>query len=145
MDLEDISKQYRIDINELRKVEDGLRKKYSSVANIVPSEQIEKYIAGGIKQHVDRFKNLGLTQFFGVVLTLSQPKDGVAKRRSTIVKNYLEDPDGTIARGSVQEYTNGMKRYLVNGMVKSVACLEVPKNSVYLLDIKQYLIPTDER
>jgi hypothetical protein len=148
MDINEIAKQNNIDVAELQTVEANLRKKYSSVANIVSPEQVEKYVSGGIMQHINRFKALGLTQFFGVILTLSQPKDGMAKRRSKIVNAYVEDSEAAIIAGSIQEFKNGMKRSLVKGgLVKSVSVNTeaIPKSAVYLPDQKVYIVPTDDR
>ena len=148
MDLNEIAKQNNIDVVELQTIESNLRKKYASVTNIVSPEQIEKYVSGGILQHIGRFKALGLTQFFGVVLTLSQPKDGMSKRRSKTIKAYVEDPEAAITSGAIQEFKNGMKRALVKGgMVKSVPVNTeaIPKSAVYLPDQKVYVVPTDDR
>lgn len=71
-----ISKSSGIPIAELKVIEDKLRKQYG---NVVSPEQLEIYVQRGIKIHNDRYKNLGLNKYFGVVLTLSSPKDGVAK------------------------------------------------------------------
>jgi len=148
MDLNEIATQYNINIAELQTVESNLRKKYNSVTSIVSPEQVEKYISGGIIQYANRFKALGLTQYFGVVLTLSQPKDGMAKRRSNIIKAYVENSEAAITSGAAQEFKNGMKRALVKGgMVKSVPVNTeaIPKSAVYLPDQKAYVVPTDDR
>ena len=145
MDLEEISKQYGIAIEELKTVESVLKQKYSSVQGIMPAEQIEKYIESGVKQHLDKFKNMGLSQYFGVILRLSSPQDGVAKRRATAIKKYVENPEEAIAYGYVQEFKNSMKRALIKGIVTTKPVIEVPKTAVYLPDQKVYIIPTDER
>lgn len=148
MDLNEIAKQHGVDVNELMTVEANLRKKYSSIANILSPEQMETYVIGGIQQHVNRFKALGMTQFFGVILTLSQPKDGMSKKRSKAITAYVTDPETAIASGTVQEFKNGMKRTLVKGgMVKSVPVNQdaIPKSAVYLPDQKVYVVPTEDR
>jgi hypothetical protein len=147
MDLEQISKQYNVSIDELTKVEATLRKQYSSVANIVSPEQVEMYITKGIEKHCNRFKNLGLNQYFGVILNVSQPRDGITKKRSTAIKAYIENPDAAVTLGMVEEYKDGMKRSLVKGMVKTVPCNKesIPKIAVYLPDQKSYVIPLDHR
>lgn len=147
MELEEISKQYNVGIDELKKVELNLRKKYESVAKIMPVEQYEKYISMGITQHVTKFKNLGLEQFFGVILTLSQPRDGMAKRRSNAIKKYVEDPETAISHGYVQEFREGMHRFLAKGVVQSKPITQdkIPKTAVYLPDQKVYIVPLDER
>lgn len=147
MDLNEISKNYNINVEELTKVESDLRKKYSSVAGIMPPEQVEKYIMSGVQQHIDKYKNLGLTQFFGVILMVSQPKDGVAKRRSTAFKKYSENPELAITSGIVQEYKDGIKRFLQKGVIitKAVNQDAIPKSAMYLPDQKAYVVPLDER
>ncbi len=147
MDLEEVSKKYNVSIDELKKVEINLRKKYESVSKIMPADQFEKYISTGIKQHVDKFKNLGLDQFFGVILTISQPRDGMAKRRSNTIKKYIEDPEMAISGGYVQEYKEGMHRFLSKGVIQSkpITQDQIPKSADYLPDQKVYLVPLDER
>lgn len=147
MDLETISKESGVALEELKALESTLRKKYGSVSGMLSAEQVEGYVAGGIKQHTDRFKNLGLQQFFGVILQLSQPKDGVAKRRSAAVLKYVENPESAIALGYVQEYKNGCKRVLSKGVIttKPISQDAIPKSAVYLPDQKAYVVPTDDR
>ncbi len=147
MDLEQISKQYSINIEELTKVESDLRKKYESVSKIMTKENFEGYIEIGITQHVNKYKNLGLQQFFGVILNLSQPRDGIAKRRANSIKKYIEDPEMAISHGYIQEYKEGMHRFLSKDViqVKPVAQNDIPKSAIYLPDQKAYIVPLDER
>lgn len=147
MELEEISKQYGVDLGELKKVEIDLRKKYESVMKIMPAEKFENYILTGVQAHANKFKNLGLQQYFGVILTLSQPRDGMAKRRATAIKKYVEDPEVAISHGYVQEFKEGMHRFLSKGVVQSKPITQdkIPKNVSYLSDQKVYVLPLDER
>lgn len=148
MDLTELSVSYGIDLAELTKVEGDLRKRYAPMVSMMAPEQIEKYITTGLKNYSDRFKNLGLSQYFGVILTLSQPKNGVEKRRSTAVIKYVENPLTAIESGFCAEYKDGVKRSLVKGMVQ-VTPISNPeailKTAIYLPDEKVYIIPLDER
>lgn len=147
MELEEISKQYGVTVDELKKVEIDLRKKYESVMKIMPTEQFEKYISTGVQQHANKFKSLGLERFFGVILTLSQPRDGMSKRRSIAIKKYVEDPNMAISHGYVQEFKEGMHRFLSNGVIqtKPITQDKIPKTASYLPDQKVYILPLDER
>ena len=147
MDLTEISKQCGVAVEELLKIEIELRKKYSPLLNVLTVGQMESYINTGIQQHINKYKNLGLEQYFGVILTLSQPKDSVARRRSIAIKKYIEDPDVSIASGMIQEYKDGNKKFLSKGMVvsKPVPQELIPKTAMYLPDQKVHVVPCDER
>lgn len=144
MDLETISKESGVTLEELKILESTLRKKYSNI--MLPPEQVEKYIEGGIKQHTDKFKNLGLQKFFGVVLTLSSPKDIMAKRRATAISKYVENSESAITLGYVQEYKNGCKKSLSKGIITTTQISDdkIPKTAVYLPDQKAWVVPLDD-
>ena len=145
MNFVELSNKYGLSVEEITKVESDLRKKYAGVASIMSAEQIEQYILGGIAQYANRFKSLGLTQYYGIVLTMSSPKDGMVKKRSEAIKKYVEDPDAAITFGYVQEYKNGMKRALVKDAItsKAITTNDIPKTAVYLPDQKAYIVPLD--
>jgi len=148
MNLEEISKQYGISIDELKQVEEKFKRKYAGVANIMSKETLEKYVSNGVMGHVNKMKNLGLDQFFGVVLTLSQPRDGIAKRRNAAREAYLNDPNGAISAGLVEEYKNGTKSYLSKGIVtvKPVTEKDIPKTAIIIsINPKVEIVPLDNK
>lgn len=149
MNLEEISKNSGIALYELTKVKTDLEKKYERVLKLLSKEQVDGYINTGIQQYIDRFQNLGLEQFFGVILTASQPKDGMSKRRKDAVKSYIENPDVAINAGVIQEVkeNNGVivMKTLSRGMVITKTIKEVPKSAVYLPDQKVHIVPLDNR
>ncbi len=147
MDLEEISKQYNVTLDELKKVDTDLRKKYDSIKKTISLDAYEKYVENGITQHVNKFKSLGLQQFFGVILTLSQPRNGIVKRRAAAMKKYSDDPDIAVSHGYVQEFKGGMVRFLSKGVIqtKPITSDKIPKNAMYLSDQKVYVVPLDER
>lgn len=145
-DLESISKSYGVSVEELKTIEAGLRKKYN--ISIIPAAELEKYIEQGILQYINRFKDLGLEKYYAVILNASQPQNGVEKRRSEAVKAYNTDPEAAISTGTVQEFKNGIKRFLYKGSILSkplVAGESVPKTAIYIPDNKVYVVPLDNR
>lgn len=144
MDLETISKESGVTLEELKTLESTLRKKYSNI--MLPPEQIEKYIEGGIKQQTNKVKNLDLQKFFGVILTVSSPKDGIAKRRATAISKYVENSEDSIRLGYVQEYKNGCKKSLSKGVITTIQISDdkIPKTAVYLPDQKAWVVPLDD-
>lgn len=147
MNYEELSHKYGMSVEDITSLEIGLRKKYAGISTLVPPEQLEKYIIGGIEQHVNKYKNLGLTKFYGVILTISSPRDSMVKKRSECIKKYVEDPEAAITFGYVQEFKNGIKRSLIKGVIssKAVAVNDIPKTAVYLPDQKTHIVPLDNR
>lgn len=147
MTLEELAKENNIDINELKVIEAQTRKNYSGIsASVLPPETVEKYVSIAIKNYAEKIKNLNLTSFFGIILSATQPKDGVAKRRTEIMQKYIEDPVTVIASGLVQEIKDGAIKSLVKGVVTSKAFTgDIPKTAMYLTDKKVYIVPLDNR
>jgi len=132
--IEELSKEFNMEKSEVEKIWNKVAAKYKSVR--IPKDQLEKTIRKTVSDYFKKDEAPGYDVFFGIPLMLSQPRDGVQKRRKKALEKYHTDTAKAVKEGYVAEISGShMKTLSKDG---SVIMSEIPKNySDFIIQIDQ--------
>jgi len=103
MNIEQISKEYGIDINELKKLQEHLLNKYKPA--IEDEDTLLKLVERGVQHYVKRKVQKGGNTFYGILLSVSQVRNSTEKRRNSAIAIYKENPEQAVEKGYIEEFT----------------------------------------
>ncbi len=147
--LEQIAKDYEVDLEELKKIETELKQKYQSIPNIgILKGTEDAFIKKGLISHAKRIKRNNAEQMFGFILTYEQPKSSNKGRITEAIKKYKEDPDNAVKSGYVMEIKEQDGKFHMRKLTKNgtIGMRVEPKLHEAAINTGEtYIVPLDVR